>query len=144
MKYIVKIVLLAVAIVSLSSCSITRRSSFSPDRTQLNLAMEDLNYLGELELSINYNQYLGLFKRIESINGVEYDGKKQDSAYANASIFGGGVNADLLLARALPKVFEVYPDADYIIVVGQKKDKEVMFLGSEISVTARVKVYSIK
>jgi len=128
----------------LSSCSIAKRSSFTPDRTELNLNMSDLEYLGEIEVTVDYNQYLGVFKKIGAINGIPYDGKKIDYAKHSAAIFGGGVIPDTILSRALPKVFETFPGADYIIIVGQQKEREVLFLGSENSVKARVKAYTLK
>lgn len=140
----IRTIMIAVTALILASCSITSKSSFAPDRTQLNIEMSDLAYLGEMEVSVEYSSYLGIFKKIEKINGVVYDGKKRDYAWPTASVFGSGVKMDPMVSRALPKIYEKYPTAEYIIIVGQQYERSALFLGSEVNVKARVKVYSIK
>lgn len=136
------IALFVTAVALLCSCSVTRQSSFAPSQTELELTMDDLNYLGDVEISVEYSKYLGIFTRVHSINGVIYDGKVRESAYARSYIAGVGLNP--LLYRALPKVYETYPKAEYLIVTGQHASNKILFLGSERVVTARVKAYSIK
>ena len=139
-----KMILLAAFALALASCRTVSKSSFAPDTTQLNIAMDDLVYLGEVEVSVDFDKYLGIFRRIEKINGVEYDGKKRQSASVSLNAFVGGVAINPVVCRALPKVYETYPETDYIIVVGQTVQREIMFLGSENVVKARVKAYKFK
>lgn len=138
MKLLKPIICVAMAMV-LASCSVVNKQSYSPDRTQLNLQMSDLEYLGETEISVVYDTYLGIFTRIDEINGVKYDGKVHE--YANLH-----TNRPLSrkLVRATPKVLEEYPEASYFIVTKQTVEKELLFLGSEKKVTATVKAYKIK
>lgn len=131
---------MALAAVALSaSCSIVSRSAYSVDRTQLNISMEDLTFLGETEISVEYDTYLGIFTRVDKVNGEPYDYKVK-----NITV----LNTNSVLARKLNiaahKVIEDYPEANYFIVTNQHVTKEVLFLGSEKTVTAKVKAYKIK
>lgn len=134
-----KAIMCVAAALTLASCSIVSRQSYSPDVTQLNLQMSDLEYLGETEISVVYDTYLGIFTRIDQINGVKYDGKVRE--YANLH-----TNRPLSrkLVRATPKVLEEFPEASYCIVTRQTVEKQLLFLGSEKVVKATVKAYKIK
>ena len=101
-----------------------------------------MEYLGDIVVSIDYDRYLGIFHKIHKINDVAYDGKKVDRVKTN--VFQGGINVNPMIVRALPKVYETYPDADYVVCVGESTHTEVLFLGSEVSVSARMKVYKFK
>lgn len=138
----IRIILFAALATILASCSITSKSSFAPDCTQLNLSMDDMEYLGDVTVSIDYDRYLGIFKKVHKINDIKYDGKKVERVKAN--VFQGGVAVNPMISLALPKVFETYPDADYVVFVSESSHTEVLFLGSEISVSARLKVYKFK
>ena len=59
-----KHIALAVALVSAVSCSVVSRSSYAPSLVELQLGMDDLEYLGETEISITYDTYLFIFSRI--------------------------------------------------------------------------------
>jgi hypothetical protein len=48
------------------------------------------------------------------------------------------------LQRATYKIFEEFPEADYVVISNQKRDITRLFLGSEVTVSAKVKVYKIK
>ncbi|MGN0190698.1 MAG: hypothetical protein ACI39U_03500 [Candidatus Cryptobacteroides sp.] len=137
-----RIILFAVLATVISSCSITSKSSFAPDCAQLNLSLDDMEYLGDVNVSVDYDRYIGIFKKVHKINDVDYDGKKIDRV--KASIFKGGVAVDPMICYALPKVYEMYPDADYMVFVCESSHREILFLGSEISVSARLKVYKFK
>ncbi len=141
MRHIKILVLAAMAVIA-ASCSITSKSSFAPDYTQLSIGMEDLEFLGDAEVSVEYDRYLGIFRKLNKINGVEYDGKQVDKV--TGFVFQGNVIPDAMLGRALPKVYETYPDAEYIVFVNQSKHKEILFLGAEVEVKARVKVYKFR
>lgn len=145
MKLVHRIAVLMLLIPAIS-CSITNRSSYSPSTTQLNLTMEDLQYLGEAEIGITYDTYLGLFSKIRSINGADFDPTViQRATLRNTSsdiIFFKGMNRKL--NRATYLVYEKFPDADYFLVTRQVAKKTVLFLGREVESTATVKAYKIK
>lgn len=134
-----KAIMCVAAVFTFASCSIVNKQSYSPDVTQLNLQMSDLEYLGETEISVVYDTYLGIFTRIDQINGVKYDGKVKEFANLHT-------NRPLSrkLVRATPKVLEEFPEANYYIVTRQTVEKQLLFLGSEKVVKATVKAYKIK
>lgn len=127
----------------LASCSVTRYKAYAPSTTQLSLQMDDLNYLGETTISVEYRVYLGVIVAIDKINGTDYDG----SCIKSFPIFNNAGMADALLPnlqRASVKLAEKYPTADYFIVANQTEDRHQLFLGSHVKATARVKAYSLK
>lgn len=125
-----------------SSCSIMRRSGFSPNSTRLELSMNDLEYLGDVEVSVEYSRTLGIFRSVKKINGENYDGVTRN--YASASVNCLNAMGDPVLKYAFPKVYESFPDADYVLVVGESSSRDILFLGSEHNVKAKVKVYKLK
>lgn len=133
-----KLFIIAIGLImGFSSCSVINQGAYNPDRVQLNLTMEDLEYLGETEISASYSRYIGFIRKINTINNELYDGK----VIRHARIEG---KLDNVLNRATYKIFEDYPQAEYIVVANEKVETTRLFLGSEVSVSARVKVYKIK
>ncbi|MBQ8367248.1 MAG: hypothetical protein IJX40_05875 [Alistipes sp.] len=141
MRFIKLFVILAVSVVGLASCSVVSHNAYKPDAVQLNLSMDDLEKLGEVEISVEYRTYLGFIRAIDTINGIPYDGKVHRSV-AVPSYLAGMVTAPL--DRALYKVFEEYPDAEYLVISNATRQKEVLFLGGESVAKAKVKVYKFK
>lgn len=136
--YILGVVLAAL----LTSCSVTRNRTYAPATSQLNIQMNDLEYLGETEISVEYRTYLGFIRVIDTINGVAYDGVE-----INRTSLKNGNPIDGLygrLDRAACKVLEQFPTADYFVVVNQNQHRVRLFLGSEVTVKARVKAYAFK
>lgn len=105
--------------------------------------MDDLEYLGESELSVSYRTYIGFISVIDYINGEPYDGVEHK--YVR---FGMQKGNDLKLygrlKRASYKLLEDFPDAEYYVVVRQTKSKTNLFLGGDVTVTAKVKAYRLK
>lgn len=136
---LIKTILCVAAAFTLASCSVVSKQSYAPNLTLLNLQMSDLECLGETEISVVYDTYLGIFTRIDRINGVKYDGKVVEVANLHT-------NRPLSreLVRATPKVMEQFPEASYFIVTRQSVEKQQLFLGSEKVVRATVRAYRIK
>jgi hypothetical protein len=99
--------------------------------------MADFEYLGETEISVEYRTYLGVFRSIDVINGEKYDGKK--TVYTKLP----GCTS-LVLNRAAYKVWEEYPDADYLVVSRSQRSTERLLLGGEVKTSAKVKAYKLK
>ena len=135
-----RFLLLAAVVASLSACSVTRHRPYAVEDTRLNLAMSDLEYLGESEISVDYRKYAGFITVIDSINGVPYDGVEIKTAELG-NVPGGMYDK---LHRATYKVIEDYPEAEYFMVVSQNVSRTRLFLGSEVSVKAKVKAFKIK
>ena len=143
MKLLKYIICAAALVLGLASCSVTRHSAYTPTLTQLSIQMDDLEYLGEVEISIEYRRYLGIFTVTDSINGEEYDRKEIKSF----PIYNNGYMTDALLPglqKASSKILEVYPKADYFIVTNQTTERVQLFLGSQVVAKAKVKAYSLK
>lgn len=139
-----KYILIAMTLtLGLASCSVSRYKSYAPSTTQLNIQMDDLQYLGETSISVEYRNYLGFISKIDKVNGELYTGDEVQTF----PIFNNSGFADALLPnlnKASFKILEEYPDADYFIVTYQKEEKNQLFLGSNVTSTAKVKAYSLK
>ena len=137
-------ILPVVAVICLTACSITRDRTFSPNPTRLKLiTMDDIECLGETEISISYRTYIGFISVIDSINGVPYDGVEKK--YVR---LGLETSQDMRLysrlKRASFKLLEDFPDAEYFVVTRQTKSKTNLFLGGDVTATAKVKAYRLK
>ena len=139
-----KYILIAMTLtLGLASCSVSRYKSYAPSTTQLNIQMDDLQYLGETSISVEYRNYLGFISKIDKVNGELSTGDEVQTF----PIFNNSGFADALLpnlTKASYKILEEYPDADYFIVTYQKEEKHQLFLGSNVTSTAKVKAYSLK
>lgn len=140
MRHIYRYLLVAALIVSLSACSVTRHRPYSMDGTRLNVTMDDLEYLGETEISVDYRKYIGFISVIDAINGKVYD--RVETKKLELSNVPEGLYR--YLDRASYKLVEDFPEADYYIVTMQKISRTRLFLGSDITVRARIKAYRFK
>ncbi len=102
--------------------------------------MNDLQYMGEQEISIEYTSYLGLFKSIEKVNGEAYDPVNRKELTMPRSCNFRNKNLD----KAAYKLMETFPDAVYFQIVMETKNVDKLFLGSVNKETARVKAYKLK
>lgn len=143
MKRIKHIVCAVVLAMGLVSCSVTRHSAFAPSITQLTIQMEDLEYLGESEITVEYRCYLGSLCVIDKINGEVYT---KDTINSFPIQVTQGITGDLLpnLDRAAYKLTTEYPEADYFIITSQTSQRYQLFLGSQVEAKAKVKAYSFK
>ncbi len=140
-----KLLILSLCVLlGLSSCSVVKHRSYSPDRVQLNLSMDNLEHIGDTEISVKYNRYIGIIRVIESINNTPYTGKV--IYHTNISNITSAVSgySSVVLNRALYKVFNEFPDAEYVVISNEKSQVTRLFLGSEVTVSAKVKVYKFK
>lgn len=134
-------ILLALAAIGFSSCSVIKQGTYSPDSVQLNLSMEDLQPLGEVEISVEYRTYLGFIRAIDTINGIAYDGQIINKTKLPNHL---NISLDSPLDHAAYLIFEKYPDAEYLIVSHTQSNKTRLFLGNEIATSAKIKAYKIK
>ncbi|MBO7248406.1 MAG: hypothetical protein J6V02_08690 [Bacteroidaceae bacterium] len=138
-----KLLYTLIFVLSLTSCgSIITNNGFSLGRMSLELNMNDLEYLGETEISSEYNTILGLFTMIEKVNGEiynpEYPVKKLNLQYQNIALTGAGMDL------AAYKLVELFPDATYYKVVYESTIKDRMFLGSLTKKVIKVRAYKLK
>jgi hypothetical protein len=148
MKYLIKIFLpFCLLILLISSCASIntsrsgRSSSFLPDMIRFDLTSANVELLGEMDISVNYSQYLGIIKIFELINDQEVSART-----INTMSMYGRRNLPLspVLNRALYDVYMKYPDADFTIPVYVIEEQKNLFMGKKIKKTARIKAYKIK
>ena len=143
MKFVIKsLSVIAVAMTLLTSCG-THTASTPYSTSALEIHMSDLQYLGESQISCEYNTYLGFIKSISKINGQDYvPGNDVTLSIPRGSGLLKFKNKGLNLASQ--KVLEDYPEATYFQIVMESKQTDVMFLGSTTLRKAKVRAYKFK
>lgn len=147
MKSIRKIIYVIILTCILSSCAGLYQStrigttSLSPDFVRLDLNMDNIELLGEAEISYSSRHYLGIINildvvndsiaKVRNIESVDFVGKKD--MYVNP-----------YMKRAAVKVVEEYPDGDYYIPIYSRRTVDRMFMGRKVSETMIIKVYNLK
>ena len=139
------IALSAVVLVCATSCSGLRTFQkvqgvrTTPDIVRLEMNFDHMIPLGETTISIETRTYLGIFVQLDKVNGVDYDRRNQRTAWVK----GDGLNFRLAgnLRKALVKVVDEYPTADYYVVTSSKVETNQMFLGKSQTKSMVVKAY---
>lgn len=148
MKYLIKpfipVSLIFLLLSSCASINTTRSgnsSSFLPDIIKMDLTPNDVELIGEMDISVKYSQYLLFFRIFELINDQEVSART-----VNTMAMYGKRNLPLCpsLNRALYDVYIKYPEADFTIPVYVIEEQQNLFLGKKIKKTARIKAYKIK
>ena len=144
LKY--KMLLLIVVTLLITSCTKTssdiRTASFMPTRVELQQTMENYEFLGDVDVDVDYSRYLFFFNIVHTING------KPASKDRDVLIFHGKKNIpitfDRQLRRAIYKALKEFPDADILMPVLITKQVGYMFLRAKIKKTAKIKAYKLK
>ena len=143
MKNRVLYISLILALFTLSGCgTLTQSKVFAPNKVQLNLGMDDLEYLGDVRIDMTYRTYLGFIKVIDTVNDEVYDRTNSKEVCLYSQIGALPLSNDV--NKAAYKVLEQYPDATYFQPVSLTKVKDRLFLGSKNRVEAVVKAYKFK
>ncbi len=140
MKILKFIAVCAIALIVTSCGSVSKNKSYTFDQVRLEMGMNDLEYLGESDISVEYTSYLGLFKSIEKVNGEVYNPTHKKKLSMNKGFIFRNKNLDI----AASKLIEQYPEAVYFQVVFETKDVDKLFLGSVNKEYAKVKAYKLK
>lgn len=140
MKVLRILFMCAIAIIATSCGTVSKSNPYKFDQVRLEMGMEDLEYLGETEVSVEYTNYLGFISSIQKVNGETYD----PSHKTKLNIPGNNLFADGKLSLAAYKLVEQYPSAVYFQVVFETKNTEKLFLGSNNCVTAKVRAYNLR
>lgn len=137
MKLYKLLAICAIALFATSCGTITKTQPYSFDQVRLEMNMNDLAYLGEDEVSVEYSTYLfGLIKKTEKVNGEIYNSVFQKKMNIP------GLSGDLKLASY--KLHEKFPEAVYFQVVLETHSKDKLFLGSLNKKTAKIRAYKLK
>lgn len=129
-------------VLCMASCgTVQTNRPFTVGDIRLEMNMDDLNYLGESEISVECDTYLGFITKIRKVNGEPYDPfytRRLSIPTQSLSLKGEGLDL------AAYKVLEDYPQATFFQVVFKSTEKERLFLGSVKKTTAKVRAYSLK
>lgn len=113
-------------------------SDFRPDVVRLNLTLDDYQYLGDITVDVEYKTYFGI-QKIYTVNGEPYDPRFYRETHIS---FGRNINLGPL-SKALYKVTDTYPNADFVVPAGFTDNVEYMAGGRIHHRTMTVKVYAI-
>lgn len=138
---IYKVLLIAVVVACFTACGTMKSSSPYSVGTRLELTMNDLQFLGESEISCEYDTYLGFIKHLQKVNGEDYVPGNDVKLNLPASLLSFK-NKGMRVAAA--KLLQKYPEGEYFQVVMDTKDTDVAFLGSSTKRTVKVRVYKFK
>ena len=145
MKNIFKLVVLSLV---LSSCAVTNSHNFGDSlrsRSYVELNLDDIQYLGETEISYEYSRYLFVGTRVISINGELPNNSEKHYVELPTSVLGNIWSIfEPNMKRALYKAYLEYPNADYIEITTTNVKTYKMFLGRKIRKSANVKAYKYK
>lgn len=131
-----------VCALALTSCGTTKNAKvFRPNNIQLNIALSELEYLGDCEISVSYDTYFGLFTHIDKVNGEPYNSLEHTSA--DITPFTGIMSSGPVELAAY-KVLQTYPTASYFLPICQTTTKTKLLFGSEKTVNVTVRAYSLK
>jgi len=141
-RIFIPVILLFMAVIG-TSCVSQKKidknfAGFRPNVTRLELTMDDYQYLGDVTIEVEYKTYLGIPK-IYTVNGQAYDPRfyrQTDIAFGRFIKLGP-------LSKALYKVTDTYPDADYLVPASFTDNVEHMLGGRIHHRTLTVKVYAI-
>lgn len=128
-----------VAVFALVSCGTLQKSEPFAVKTNLEMKMSDMVFLGESEISCQYDTYLGFIRHYNYINGEVYQpGQKSKLNIPHSGISNKGM--ELAAAKMLAK----YPEARFFQVVMETKNTDVLFLGGTTTRTAKLRAYSFR
>ncbi len=136
-----KILPLFILVACLTSCGmLTKNKPFSVG-TKLEMNMHDLEFLGESEISCEYDTYLGFIRSLQKVNGEVY----QPGDKVKLNIPQSGLNLSCKgMQIAAAKLLTQYPDGRYFQIVMETTETDVLFLGSTTKRSAKIRVYKFK
>ena len=136
-KHAYILVLIGAVMMSLNSCTVRQRAvPLTPINAQVNLDMDDLEYIGDI---------LGKSDQSYALGFIAYGSRKYHSGVLLPQ---GGLGISLPNNRgvnnALYDALQQKPDADMVLPVAFETITEQQFLGRRVNFTVRCKAYKIK
>lgn len=137
-KHAYILVLIGAVIMSLSSCTVRQKAvPLTPLTAQVNLDMDDLEYIGDI---------MGTSEQSYALGFIAYGGRK----YHSGLLLNQGAGLGTLLPNnrgvnnALYDALQQKPDADMLLPVSYDRVTEQQFLGRRVNFSVRCKAYKIK
>ncbi len=141
MMKIIRLFMMALVVLCFTACGTIQKSSPYTVGTRLEITMNDLQFLGESEISCEYDTYFGFIRHLNKVNGEDYIPGNVTKLQLPASALSFN-NKGMRMAAA--KLLQQYPDGTYFQVVMDTKTTDVAFLGSSTKRVAKVRVYKFK
>ena len=116
-----------------TSCTQKFKSTpVAPVNVQVNVTMDDLEYVGEVTGTSTQSYLLGR---------IAIGGRRNHAGQVGGTI---GLPQTRGVNNALYDALQTQPDADFVLPVSVETVKNVMFLGNKTTYTVRAKAYKIK
>ena len=131
------IILITLVVLGMSSCTIQQKTIPSASiNAQVNLTMNDLDYVGEVSGTSTQSYFLF----------IPYGGRKYHvAATTPQSIFGpSNLPLNRGVQNAIYDALQQKPDADFVLPMSIETTRNQMFLGSRRTVKVRAKAFKIK
>ena len=138
MKKLIIFIIIISGCAIFSSCTTMMKSvPISPIHTQINLSMDNLEFLGEITGTATQSYVLGLpyggkkyrIPNLVSPGAISVDTKRYTDRGYNNALF------DALMSK---------PDADFVLPISTTIERKQMFLGREDLITVKGKAFKIK
>ena len=102
-----------------------RTLSLTPDFVRLDVSLDDFEYLGQTEITVDSRTYLGFIKVIDSVNNRPYNYRD-----IRVTDLKGPADLDLRfeMKKAAYKVVDEFPEATYYVIANDYKQINRMFL----------------
>lgn len=147
MKKILTFAITAMMLVAMSSCTVSKhvannnyKTPFKPNCTRLNLTMNDYEFLGQETIEVQYKVYLGIFAKLYTVNGEKYIPRQYTVTNLNMAVPSG---LSIYMRKAMYKIFEKFPGADYIVPLYAQKQVEHMNGGRIVTKKMTFKAYRV-
>jgi hypothetical protein len=147
MKKITWIISLLVMGTLITSCSNfytfnqKRTLSLTPDFVRLDVSLDDFEYLGQTEITVDSRTYLGFIKVIDSVNNRPFN-------YRDIRVTDLKGPADLGLRfemkKAAYKVVDEFPEATYYVIANDYKQINRMFLARKETHRMEIQAFKYK
>jgi len=129
-----KIFLLLTVVMLFASCTTTKKATpTSPINFQINLDLNDLDFIGEATGTSTQNYVLGI-----PIGGRKYKSGTTNTGFGSGILSGRGFN------NAMYDALKSYPDADFVLPISYEKVRDQMFMGSKVTLIIKTKAFKIK
>ncbi|PIB36627.1 hypothetical protein BFP72_15075 [Reichenbachiella sp. 5M10] len=105
------------------------------------MKLDDFEYMGKSEISVVSRKYLGVFKKIDSVNNEAYNFR--DVKVVNLSGLSN-IKLKTEMRKAAYKVLDDYPDASFYVVGSDYTKVHKLFLGSRHLRSMEIHAYKYK
>ncbi|MFA6924211.1 MAG: DUF6567 family protein [Bacteroidales bacterium] len=130
------IIAIIIVVLMATSCSITKKGVPSaPISVQINLSMENLEYLGDATGTSTQSYFIGI-----PLGGRKY---KVGTAIPQGSL-AISIPQSRGMNNAMYDALISKPNADFVLPISYEINKQQMFLGSKTTLTIKTKAFRIK